>query len=83
MIPAVQPYLENNILNEYDVLKESHNIHVQKIHKFPSPKYSHDLHYKNINNNETKDKRKFNYEVKSHVDFGKLFLQNHMAKFDN
>ncbi|XP_046854691.1 probable serine/threonine-protein kinase ireA isoform X1 [Xenia sp. Carnegie-2017] len=82
LIPAVRPYLENNILNEYDGLKQSHNIHVQKIHNFPSPKYSHDLHYKNINNNETKDKKKFNYEVKSHVDFGKLFLQNHMAKFN-
>ncbi|XP_046856499.1 uncharacterized protein LOC124449606 [Xenia sp. Carnegie-2017] len=82
LIPAVRPYLENNILNEYDGLKKSHNIHVQKIHNFPSPKYSHDLHYKNINNNETKDKKKFNYEVKSHVDFGKLFLPNYMVKFN-
>ncbi|XP_046856185.1 uncharacterized protein LOC124449294 [Xenia sp. Carnegie-2017] len=82
LIPAVRPYLENNILNEYDELKESHNIHVQTIHNFSSPKYSHDLRYKNINNNETKDKKKFIYEVKSHVDFGKLFLQNHMAKFN-
>ncbi|XP_046854694.1 DNA repair protein RecN-like isoform X2 [Xenia sp. Carnegie-2017] len=83
LIPAVRPYLENNILNEYNGLKKSHNIHVQKIHNFPSPKYSHDLHYENISNNETKVKKKFNYEVKSHVDFGKLFLQNHMAKFNN
>ena len=83
MIPAVRPYLETNILNEYDELKKSHNIHVQKIHNFPSPKYSHDLHYKNINNNETKVKKKFNYEVKSHVDFGKLFLVSHMAKFNS
>ncbi|XP_046856186.1 uncharacterized protein LOC124449295 [Xenia sp. Carnegie-2017] len=82
-IPAVRPYLENNILNEYDALKQYHNIHVQTIHNFPSPKYSHDLHYKNINNNETKDKKNFNYEVKSHVDFGKLFLQSHMAKFNS
>ncbi|XP_046854698.1 uncharacterized protein LOC124447740 isoform X2 [Xenia sp. Carnegie-2017] len=84
LIPAVRPYLEENILNEYNALKQYHNIHVQKIHNFPLSKYSpHDLHYKNINNNETKDKRKFNYEVKSHVDFGKLFLRSDMAKFFN
>ncbi|XP_046854702.1 uncharacterized protein LOC124447743 isoform X2 [Xenia sp. Carnegie-2017] len=84
LIPAVRPYLENNILNEYDGLKQSHKIDVQTAHNFPSPKYSpHDLHYKNINNNETKDKKKFNYEVKSHVDFGKLFLLSHMAKFNS
>ena len=84
LIPAVRPYLENNILNEYDGLKKSHKIHIQTAHNFPSPKYSpHDLHYKNINNNETKDKKNFNYEVKSHVDFGKLFLLSHMAKFNS
>ncbi|XP_046863493.1 uncharacterized protein LOC124457257 [Xenia sp. Carnegie-2017] len=56
---------------------------IPAIHNFPSPKYSlHDLHYENINNNETKDKKKFNYKITSHVDFGKLFLQN-MAKFNS
>ncbi|XP_046854699.1 spindle pole body component 110-like isoform X3 [Xenia sp. Carnegie-2017] len=84
LIPAVRPYLENNILNEYNGLKKIHKIDVQTTHIFPSTKYSlRDLHYKNINNNKTKDKNKFNYEVKSHVDFGKLFLQNHMAKFNS
>ncbi|XP_046854669.1 uncharacterized protein LOC124447731 isoform X2 [Xenia sp. Carnegie-2017] len=81
-VRAVQTYLEENISKEYDNLKKSHNIHVQTAHNFPSKIYPHDLHYENINNNETKVRSKFNFEVKSHVDFGKLFLQNHMAKFN-
>ncbi|XP_046854685.1 probable serine/threonine-protein kinase ireA isoform X3 [Xenia sp. Carnegie-2017] len=79
-IPAVQPYLKKTISKEYHDLKESHNIHVQKIHNFPSP---YDPHYKNINNNEKKDKENFDYKITSHVDFGKLFLQNYMAKFNS
>ncbi len=49
------------------------------------------MKYENINANDTKlkppdykkfDYPKFDYNVRSHVDFGKLFLQNHMAKFN-
>ena len=49
------------------------------------------MKYENINANDTKlkppdykkfDYTKFDYHVGSHVDFGKLFLQNHMAKFN-
>ena len=49
------------------------------------------MKYENINANDKKvksrlykkkyDYSKFNYKVKSHVDFGKLFLEIHMAKF--
>jgi hypothetical protein len=47
------------------------------------------MHYENINGNDKKlqpdnsyDYCKFEYEVSSHVCFGKLFLQNNMAKFN-
>ena len=40
------------------------------------------MHYENINANNKKLKKLFDYKVTSHVDYGKLFLQNHMAKFN-
>ena len=49
------------------------------------------MKYENINGNDTKlkpshyksyDYSNFDYKVTSHVDFAKLFLQNHMAKFN-
>ena len=49
------------------------------------------MKYENINANDIKlkppryksyDYSTFDYKVTSHVDFGKLFLQNHMAKFN-
>jgi hypothetical protein len=49
------------------------------------------MKYENINANDLKlkpphyksyDYSTFDYKVISHVDFGKLFLQNHMAKFN-
>ena len=40
------------------------------------------MHYKNINANDIKLKKTIDFKVTSHVDFGKLFLQNNMAKFN-
>jgi hypothetical protein len=80
-------------LAEYNNLKLNHGIDVQTSHSFPAPKYppGNVMNYENINGNDTKlkpplyrryDYSKFDYNVKSHVDFAKLFLQNHMAKFN-
>ncbi len=93
IVPSVRPILEQEILKEYNDLKSNHGIDVQTAHSFPVPKYpTHDaMKYENINANGTKlkppdykkyDYPKFDYNVRSHVDFGKLFLQNHMAKFN-
>ena len=92
-VPSIRPILEQQILKEYNDLKSNHGIDVQTAHSFPVPKYParNAMKYENINANDTKlkppdykkfDYPKFDYNVGSHVDFGKLFLQNHMAKFN-
>ena len=90
LVPAIRPILQQELLKEYNDLKLNHGIDAQTAHSFPSPKYPTDMKYENINGNETKlkpppskkyDYSKFEYKVTSHVDFGKLFLLKHMAKF--
>ena len=84
LLLSIRPVLEQEILKEYNDLKLNHNIDVQTAHSFPSPRYPAriGIDYKNINGNDTKLKRHFDYKITSHVDFAKLFLQNHMAKFN-
>ena len=84
LLLSIRPVLEQEILKEYHDLKLNHNIDVQTAHSFPSPRYParNGIDYKNINGNDTKLKRHFDYKVTSHVNFAKLFLQNHMATFN-
>ena len=84
LLLSIRPVLEQEILKEYNDLKLNHNIDVQTAHSFPSPRYParSGIDYKNINGNDTKLKGHFDYKVTSHVDFAKLFLQNHMAQFN-
>ena len=76
---------------EYKRLKTSHSIHTQTR---PGRRVSwvpYILKYENINANHALprlgkgkcDYSKFDYRVTSHVDFAKLFLENHMAKFNS
>ena len=92
LVPSILRVLEQEILKEYENLKLNHGINVQTTHSFPVPKYPglNIMNYENINANHTKvkprrpkkyDYSKFDYKVTSHVDFAKLFLQSHMAKF--
>ena len=92
LVPLIRRKLNQEISVEYNNLKLSNRIDVQERHSFPAPRYPPVLHYENINANNTKlkathkkkytyDYSKFNYNVKSHVDFAKLFLEIHMAKF--
>ena len=93
LVPSIRPILEEEILREYNYLKWNHGIGVQTSHNFPVSKYPNPkaVKYENINANDTKlkppnfkkyDYSIFDYKVTSHFDFGKLFLQNHMAKFN-
>jgi hypothetical protein len=95
LVPSIRPILDKKIWKEYDDLKLKHNIHVQTSHSFVHPPYSpthKGMHYENINANDLKklkpprypwyDYSTFDFKVTSHVDFGKLFLQIHMAKFN-
>ena len=89
LVPNVLPFVDQEVQKEYVNLKTSHNIHTQSSHSRLKnwPKF---LKYENINANDTLPKLsggKYNYssfdcKVTSHVDFSKLYLDNHMAKFN-
>ena len=92
LIPQIRPFVEQGILTEYNNLKVSHRIHVQSPHgrlqSWPASSKNL-LKYENINGNVSRPKLqggKFNYslfdcQVKSHVDFAKLYVKGFMAKF--
>ena len=88
LIPQIRPFVEQGINTEYINLKTSHNIHGQstsgRLQRWPQA-----LKYENINGNDGLPKLrggKFDYSrfdcrVMSHVDFARLYVQNHMAHF--
>ena len=92
LIPQIRPFVEKGVDVEYNNLKIRHRIHVQGPHgclqKWPASSKNL-LKYENINGNSSRPKLhggKFNYslfdcQVKSHVDFAKLYVQGCMAKF--
>ena len=89
LVPAIRPFVEQRVQREYGNLQTSHNIHTQstsgRLKKRPTS-----LKYENINGNDALPRlpdRKFDYSlfdcrVTSHVDFAKLYVENHMAKFN-
>ena len=87
LVPKIRPFVEQEIRKEYQKLKSSHNIHTEINDWYK--KYKATLNFENINRNyksKTPDKKydysKFDYRVKTHIDFGKLFVENYMAKFN-
>ncbi|CAH3037977.1 unnamed protein product, partial [Pocillopora meandrina] len=92
LIPQIRPFVEKGVNVEYDNLKISHRIHVQgphgRLQRWPASSKNL-LKYENINGNVSRPRLhggKFNYssfdcQVKSHVDFAKLYVQGYMAKF--
>ncbi len=88
LIPQIRPFVEQGIETEYNNLKTSHNIDTQsssgRLQRWPQV-----LKYENINGNDGHPKLpggRFNYslfdcKVTSHVDFARLYVQNHMAHF--
>ena len=94
LVPQIRSFVEQEAGKEYNNLKSSHTIHIQtKPHYLKAWPTSKDfLKYENINCNDGLPKVKkhgkyvydynsFNYQVTSHVDFARLFVQNYMAKF--
>ena len=89
LVPKIRPFVEQEVQNEYGGLKTSHSIHNQsttvRLLKWPTF-----LKYENINGNDVFprlpggrfDYSKFDCRVTSHVDFAKLYVENHMAKFN-
>ena len=92
LIPQIRPFVEKGVNVEYNNLKISRRIHVQgphgRLQRWPASSKNL-LKYENINGNVSRPKLhggKFNYssfdcQVKSHVDFAKLYVQGYMAKF--
>ena len=84
LIPQIRPFVEQGINTEYNNLKISHNIHVQGRHrhlqKWPASSKKL-LKYENINGNDVRLNYRLDYQVKSHVDFARLYVEKYMAKF--
>ena len=89
LITKIRPFVEQEILKEYGNLQTSHSIHTQstagRLQRWPTF-----LKYENVNNNDAYPRLpggRYNYSlfdcrVTSHVDFAKLYVENHMAKFN-
>ena len=85
----IRSFAEREVQREYDNLQTNHNIHTQssagRLKHWPTW-----LRYENINGNSAVPRlsgKRHNYslfdcQVTSHVDFAKLYLENHMAKFN-
>ena len=87
LVPKIRPFIEQEIRKEYQKLKSNHGIHTERC-KWPD-EYKETLNYENINRNyksktpdEKYDYSKFDYRVKSHIGFAKLFVENYMARFN-
>ncbi|KAJ7336075.1 hypothetical protein OS493_013454, partial [Desmophyllum pertusum] len=89
LVTQIRPFVEQEVQKEYARLSASHSIHTQstsgRLKHWPTF-----LKYENINGNDTLprlpggryDYSKFDCRVTSHVDFAKLYVENHMAKFN-
>ena len=88
LIPQIRPFVEQGVNTEYIKLKTSYNIHGQST-SGRLQRWRQVLKYENINGNDIHPKLaggRFNYSqfdcrVMSHVDFARLYVQNHMAHF--
>ena len=86
LVPKLRTFVEEVIDETYQhYLHQNPPINAQTYNKYHKEHGKSTLLYKNINDNdkvtEQPAKRHYNYNVKCHVDFAKLFLQTHMAKF--
>jgi len=89
LVTQIRFFAEREVQREYGNLQTSHNIHTQstsgRLKNWPTF-----LKYENINGNDVFPRLpggRFNYSlfdcrVTSHVDFAKLYVENHMAKFN-
>ena len=89
LVPEICPFVEPEVQKEYGNLQTSHSIHTQstsgRLKNWPTF-----LKYENINGNDAfpklpggrYDYPRFDCRVTSHVDFAKLYVENHMAKFN-
>ncbi|KAL9974600.1 hypothetical protein ACROYT_G011653 [Oculina patagonica] len=89
LVTQIRPFVEQEVQKEYGSLQTSHSIHTQstsgRLKNWPMF-----LKYENINGNDAHPRLRggrydyslFDCKVLSHVDFAKLYVENHMAKFN-
>ena len=89
LVAQIRPFVEQGVMKEYGDRQTSHNVDTQssarRLKNWPTF-----LKYENINGNDVfprlgggrYDYSKFDCRVTSHVDFAKLYVENHMAKFN-
>ena len=89
LVTSIRPFVEQKVQKEYGNRQTSHSIHTQstsgRLKNWPTF-----LKYENINGNDAYprlpgdrlDYSKFDCRVTSYVDFAKLYVENHMAKFN-
>ena len=86
LVSSIRSFVEQAIEKEYNSLKATHNIHIQSsaqhLKRWPP---RHILKYENINGNDCHPKHftsRFDCRVLSHIDFAKLYVPCHLAKFN-
>ena len=89
LIPQIRPFVDQEVNEEYKRRKTSHSIHLQsatsRLEKWQRP-----LKYENINGNDglsrlrggRYDYSNFNFQVHTHIDFAKLYLESYMIHFN-
>ena len=89
LVPQIRPFLEQEVEKEYNNLKTTKKIDTQSS-RGRLQRWHKSLRYENINNNDHLPKLgsgRWNYsvfdcKVSSHIDFSKLYVEIHMAKFN-
>ena len=84
--PQLRKFIEPEVQQLYNTAIAAHQIYTQTfpniLEKYPPPN-GYRLNYQSINNNAAhgRNVRNFDYTVKDHIDFSKLFLLPHMAHY--
>ena len=89
LIAEIRAFVEQEIQKEYGNLQTSHSIHTQS-YIGRLQRHTVALRYENINGNNSLPRKPggkydcstFDYRVTSYIDFAKLYVENHIAKFN-
>ena len=88
LVDQIRSFVEKKVRKDYDnLIRTSHGIDSQSSSDRLKSRGFTFLKYENINGNNAKlrdgkfDYAEFDYRVRSHVDYAKLYLQDYVAKF--
>lgn len=90
LVTGIRSFVEQKVQQEYRTLQSRHKIHTQSAsHRLQRWRHT-PLRYENINGNDrlpwlpdrSYDYLNFDCRVMSHVDLAKLYVENHMSRFN-